>query len=402
MLLTACTSNKSKKTTVSTDYLHVIDLSKTAPTVPLSEVFASIQPVILETTNESLIGMISEVVVTPEYLIVHDRIQANALFLFKKDGTFLHKFGRIGGGPGEYFHISNFCYDNTTSTLYVFDGSAKRVNLYNIHTGSFLKSITLQNDKGYSSYIYYQNGELYSDLQHFTSENEQYLLNKRNQTTGEIEESSLDLKTYSKNIDYIKRNPFLFGDGKSFKFNTTLMDGIVSVEKGKITPFLTFNPESLLSMDDLKGLSPHDPNRDNFSFYIGDPISSQAAKLTKSNQHKLFGINHYFEYKDLIYMNFWLGGIMPKTLLYDKKTKDSKYLVMHEDDLMYKNNSVQHLAAFIAHDDNGLYAIHQDSRRLKALLEKDLISENFKSVAIKLANLEDDANPFLLYYEFKE
>jgi len=36
------------------------------------------------------------------------------------------------------------------------------------------------------------------------------------------------------------------------------------------------------------------------------------------------------------------------------------------------------------------------------ILEKDLINENFKSSAIELANLEEDANPFLLYYEFKD
>jgi len=156
LLITACGENKSKKTTFSTDdYLHVIDSNKTAPEVKFSEVFASITPIVLETTKNSLIGYIDKVIATPEYIIVHDFSIANAIFLFKKDGAFLHKFGRVGNGPGEYIDILDFCYDKATDTIYMLC-SNNRVNLYDIHTGSFLKSITLEND--FNRKIYYHDG----------------------------------------------------------------------------------------------------------------------------------------------------------------------------------------------------------------------------------------------------
>jgi len=238
MLIVSCERNKTSFSI--DDYLHVIDLNKTEPVeLKLSELFANVTPIVLETTQQSLIGKIDKVVVTSEYIIVLDLSIADALFLFTKDGTFLHKFGRVGNGPGEYVSVWDFCYD-TTGTVYMLDAQSSRINLYDIHTGSFLKSIKLNVENGFSRYIYYQAGELYADLSYFENENGRYLLNRINKSTGSIEESWFDLETYSKNVDYIRRNPFFFGDGNSFKFHTFFMDGMMSVEKNKIIPFLAF------------------------------------------------------------------------------------------------------------------------------------------------------------------
>jgi len=400
LLITACGDNKSKKTTFSTDdYLHVIDLNKTAPEIKFSEVFASITPIVLETTKNSLIGYIDKIIATPEYIIVHDYSIANALFLFKKDGTFLHKFGRMGNGPGEYTNIADFCYDKATGTIYMLCFN-DRINLYDIHTGSFLKSIKLQNNNGSGRKIYYQDGELYVVLGHFTNEGG-YLLNRINQTTGKVEEAWFDFETHSKNVDYNFLDPFLFGDDKSFKFCNALMDGIILFEKGKITPFLTFPPEYIFTKDDFKALEPN--------AHIGH-------YLTKF--HKLRGVSIYYERKDFIFLICMMP--MPTKLIYDKGTKDFKYVGEYGqlgDDLMYKkyirsrsdptnkNEIKQTFSSFIASDDNGLYAVHSESqspKNMRMLLEGDYISDYFKSAATKLANLEEDVNPFLFYYEFKD
>jgi len=106
MLVAVC---EGQKTPLYTNYSHVIDLDKTVPEIPLSEVFESITPIVLETTKESLIGAsIGKVIATPEYLIVQD---FQSLFLFKRDGSFVHNFGEV--------NVSDFCYDNTKGTVYV-------------------------------------------------------------------------------------------------------------------------------------------------------------------------------------------------------------------------------------------------------------------------------------------
>jgi len=386
MLIAACGENKSKKTSFSTDdYLHVVDL-KNVSEIPLSAVFASVSPIVLETTKNSLIGDISKVIATPEYLIVFDKGIAKALFLFKKDGTFVHKFGRIGGGPGEYTNIYDFCYDKATCTIYMLCDNG-RVNLYDIHTGSFLKSIQLQNHNSFSADIYYHGGELYTTSRNFANKNERYLLSKRNQKTGEIEKSWFDFETYSKNIENIGLNPFLFGDDKSFKFNTSLMDGIMQVENGKITPFLTFNPEFLINTDDLKVF---DSKAGNINVHM------QGLSL-----RKLFGVFEYCEHKDLILMRFFSG---PQIILYNQKTKESKSMPALKDALMFKDDILS-FPGFTAQDDNGVYLYkgsNLTASKIKEYLENDLITENFKSSAIELSNLEEDTNPFLFYYEFKD
>ena len=388
MLITAC---ERQKTSSPQNYLHVIDLDKTKPEILLSELFESVTPIALETTEESLIGRIDKIIVTDEYIMVFDLWIAKSLLLFKRDGSFVRKIGHKGGGPGEYSSISDFCYDNTTGTVYVLDHNSNRVYLYNIHTNSFLKSIQLS-DNGISRHVYHQNGELYTDLSAFKNKNEQYLLNRRNQVTGSIEEAWLDLETYSKNIDLIGGSPFLFGkpflfgDGNSFKFNTTFMEGIMSFEKGKITPFLAFTPKYTLNMNDLKKV---------------DIINIESVlDLDKTN--KVFNITYYFEHKDLIFLNFWHGSFQ-KTLVYNQKTRDSRH-VNEFNDLIYKgkNSDFRQDFEFIAQDNNGLFGRSPDVRTIKELLENNLISDNFKNAAIELSKLEEDANPILLYYKFKD
>jgi len=381
-MLTAC---KENKTTFSLDdYLYVIDLNKTEfIDIKLSKLFESVTPVVLETTKESLIGFISKVVTTPEYIIVLDNDISDALFLFRKDGTFLHKFGRVGNGPGEYASVYDFCYDSPTGTVYMLDSQSSRVNLYDIHTGSFLKSIKLNREKGLSRHIYCHIEELYTDLSYFPEGNG-YLLNRRNQLTGEIEEAWFDVKKYAKNIDRFTNNPFLFGDGSSFKFHTRFMDGIMLVEKGKITPFLTFTPEYTLTEKEVQSLDLESSN-----YY---------EELYKMN--KVYDIFNYFEHKDLLFLQFYLSG-GARTIIYNQKTKDFKCVNMLFNDLIYKDIDHFTFTKFVTCDDNGMYA-WLDGYDLKNGLKKDIINENFKSKATDLFNLEEDANPILLYYEFKD
>ena len=388
ILFISCESNKA--TFSVDDYLHVIDLSKTEPVnMNLSKLFVNITPIILETTKESLLGSINKVVVTSEYIIVLDAVIAKALFLFKKDGTFLRKFGRIGLGPGEYSLISDFYYDTTTGTIYMLDARIGKINLYNIHTGEFLKSIKLQSSNGVSRFICYQAGEIYADLSYFTNENGRYLLNRINQSTGRVEEAWFDLGTYSKNVDHIERNPFLISDENSFKFNTCFMDGIMLVEKNKIIPFLAFTPEYTLNRSDLKSL---DLKNITMNFY---------DELFKVN--KVFNISTYFEYKDILFLQFNIGKTI-RTVIYNQKTKDFKVVKVFFDDLFYSDINHFSFPSFLTCDDNGMYSRFGDWEMniLKNDIEKDVISDKYKSVAMDLANLETDANPILLYYEFKD
>ena len=126
------------------------------------------------------------------------------------------------------------------------------------------------------------------------------------------------------------------------------------------------------------------------------------AELSTIN--KVFDIFTYFEHKDLLFMQFHLG-VGNQTIIYNQKTKDiNKVANMFFDDLIYKeNNELFYSPQIVTQDDNGIYIKFGDNEMntLKKGLEKNLVNENFKA-AIDLLNLEKDANPILLYYEFKD
>jgi len=395
------TVSEGQKTPLHNNYLHVIDLDKTVPEIPLSEVFESITPIVLETKRSSLIRMgISRVVVTPEYLIVRD---ISSLFLFKRDGSFVYKFDGVSD-------VSDFCYDNTKGTIYALTRQMLaaqqikwEVNLYNIHTGKLLKTIQLKVNDSFDPKIYCSNGELYAGSHNITTDKQygQYTLNKINQKTGDVGEVWFDFE-----IDCFHTPPFNFSDEKSFRSIPRFVDGIVSIEKGtgKITPLLSFTPKYTLDSEDVKDISTLRS--------LGYGVSVRDIdwdKIKKTN--KVYGIGSYFECKDLIFM----GGVgvswgeTYKQILYNKKTNDFKYVSRFNDlflkrerspeDPRYSNNS-----RYAAYDENGVFEVHtlQSAYALKQLLEKDLISDSFRSTAIELSNLEESANPVLFYYKFKK
>ena len=70
------------------------------------------QVVQLETTEESLLGMINQVAVGPTGdLWIGDFDSANALFVFDANGRFKRRIRRVGQGPGEWELLLSFALD---------------------------------------------------------------------------------------------------------------------------------------------------------------------------------------------------------------------------------------------------------------------------------------------------
>lgn len=81
----------------------------TAMGASVSQVFAGIKYVPLETTRTSVFGQVSDLVVTDDFFIILDD-QTNAILLFRKDGKF---YSKISGGPNPsdkimLFHVDRF------------------------------------------------------------------------------------------------------------------------------------------------------------------------------------------------------------------------------------------------------------------------------------------------------
>ena len=110
--------------------LPIFEVMANMQKVKLSNLVDSIQYLPLETNDSSLIGNISRIVATPHQIFVGDRL-ANSVFVFNKQGKFLHKICRQGRGPEEYIRLYDFDVNEQDSSIYFYCGTHIQIYDYN-------------------------------------------------------------------------------------------------------------------------------------------------------------------------------------------------------------------------------------------------------------------------------
>ncbi|MDR2423801.1 MAG: 6-bladed beta-propeller [Prevotellaceae bacterium] len=95
--------------------------------------------VLLETTDDCLIGEIKKVTLTDSLIFVLDAFLANKLFVFNADGKFIRHIGSRGQGPGEYIQATDFHYDKYTKEVIIYD-QFKHQMLYFDLNGNFIRT----------------------------------------------------------------------------------------------------------------------------------------------------------------------------------------------------------------------------------------------------------------------
>lgn len=135
-ILFSC-SNRNKPA----DRLSIsIDLNR-KDVVSIYDIFDSIRVIPLETKEESLIKNISKVVVADSLYYIFDS-SLSRVFLFRKDGTYISKTDRRGGGPEEYIGLSDIVFQSENNHLLLLAPQNRALHIYN-HQLQFQKSIKL-------------------------------------------------------------------------------------------------------------------------------------------------------------------------------------------------------------------------------------------------------------------
>lgn len=70
----------------------------------------------LETTDDGLLANIYKVVLTDDYIYVHDAFKGGGLAIFTSKGKFVRRISH-GGGPGELYRLSDLAFDSVTNRL---------------------------------------------------------------------------------------------------------------------------------------------------------------------------------------------------------------------------------------------------------------------------------------------
>lgn len=109
-------------------------------TVPRDEVFGNVRFLKLETTKDVLLGRIDQVLFGDSTIIVVDKRNAKAIYLFDYEGNAVGRVSRMGNGPQEYVNIKHVSkmsdgriavFDDFRSRIMTFDERGKYDGMIN-------------------------------------------------------------------------------------------------------------------------------------------------------------------------------------------------------------------------------------------------------------------------------
>ena len=395
------TQNEINKTNISTNIID-INLDQKANFKNISTLFDKVNLIVLEGTDESLISDISKLIVYEDMLFVNDTKVSNGIFVFSNKGQFIRKIGHIGNGPGEYSRSNDFTIDVDNKRLYQLDGRQKKINIYELPLGNYIKSIQLDNGALICRFLECSEGRLYTDVDSRIETNNDYMLREIDINTGNNINNWLENDVYNKGYNNRLANNTLFLTGKPFynshtyglKFVQSFMDTILTIDKNGVTPFLSIRSDNLLTKEELQ------------SAWKKDKDANIIANLIQASVPKIYNIHDYFETPNAIFFSYHFGPV-GRTAIYQKSNKSVEIINGFLDDLIYKidlnSNKAGLVPKFLYSDNNGLYG-HisiDDIYRLLFLIDNNDL--NLKEEQIReLKSLSEDSNPIILHYEYKK
>lgn len=96
--------------------------------ISLREFADTVETIVLETTEESLIGRMEKIMMVNDTFYVLDRMKHPGVYLFKKSGKFIGRVGTLGQGPGQYSEPTDF--DVCGDTIYILDQFRSKLHVF--------------------------------------------------------------------------------------------------------------------------------------------------------------------------------------------------------------------------------------------------------------------------------
>ena len=115
-----------------------IDLDKN--TLPFDSLMDFVSFVKLETTEDNLIGAISQILFVNNKIIVVDFDVSKTITVYDESGKFLNKIGKLGQGPEEYAYLGHVILTPDKSTVVVVDMGSGNLKYFGLD-GNFIKSV---------------------------------------------------------------------------------------------------------------------------------------------------------------------------------------------------------------------------------------------------------------------
>lgn len=112
-LLIACRGQEEELVALKT-----MSFDEVSKSVDFGELTDDIEIIALNVPDSVFLGRIHSIRYYGDYLLLHDKHYAQALYIFDKEGGYINHLHRIGSGPGEYVTIDSYMINRDILTVY--------------------------------------------------------------------------------------------------------------------------------------------------------------------------------------------------------------------------------------------------------------------------------------------
>lgn len=399
ILLFVLFSCKNENHKVDKGEIFIANLDSTCTSeFKYSDLYKKVTAIILD-NKEVMLTEISKMLVYKDKLYLLDR-RAQGVYAFCKDGSFVCKFGNLGAGPDEYVSCNDFGINADAGEIYIYDMAKHRIHKYDIFSASYKESIII--DKSIDiDYIMCNSGCLYAAQASNRNEEKEsiyYLLYQIDVKSGKKIAQWFDAVYYNKgwNDELIHGNIFYNIRENKDLFVLGLMDTIMCIKGDAVFPFLAIESERLVQKEDFlkdEKVPTSNPR------VRGKRMMSLLTRL--SAQNKIYQISDVFECDSMLYFSC-MGRILYFVQYDEKKRIAFTYSRVANDVLFRMIPEYFQLPKFLCADSmGGYYYISNDNlAELKYFIDEDNISEKLINRE-SIKELNEDSNPVILYYEYK-
>ena len=399
ILLFVLFSCKNENHKVDRGEIFIANLDSTCTSeFKYSDLYKKVTAIILD-NKEVMLTEISKMLVYKDKLYLLDR-RAQGVYAFCKDGSFVCKFGNLGAGPDEYVSCNDFGINADAGEIYIYDMAKHRIHKYDIFSASYKESIII--DKSIDiDYIMCNSGCLYAAQASNRNEEKEsiyYLLYQIDVKSGKKIAQWFDAVYYNKgwNDELIHGNIFYNIRENKDLFVLGLMDTIMCIKGDAVFPFLAIESERLVQKEDFlkdEKVPTSNPR------VRGKRMMSLLTRL--SAQNKIYQISDVFECDSILYFSC-MGRILYFVQYDEKKRIAFTYSRVANDVLFRMIPEYFQLPKFLCADSmGGYYYISNDNlAELKYFIDEDNISEKLINRE-SIKELNEDSNPVILYYEYK-
>ncbi|MCR8667550.1 6-bladed beta-propeller [Aestuariibaculum sp. M13] len=143
-------SGRNKQIKIKTEAVKLLDVNNKGATkvvipsdvfnsnIELNGIIYNIDLIPLETTSESIIGSIHNILFDSDSYFIHD-IRNNKLLRFSENGKFLNSIGTIGNGPNELLRIRDVAINTEKKFISILDSKSRKICRYR-YSGEFIDS----------------------------------------------------------------------------------------------------------------------------------------------------------------------------------------------------------------------------------------------------------------------